>query len=386
MSELIQEIVKRVDKVMEGNARPIPLHLPSFIGNEWKYVKECIDTGWVSSVGAYVDKFEKVTAEYTGAKYAVATVNGTAALHIALLMAGVKSGDEVLSPALTFIATTNAISYCNAVPHFIDVEEATMGIDAAKLREYLSKNFVKQGGSLVNKATGRRVGAVVGMHTFGFPFDLDGVLDVCKSFGVPLVEDAAESLGSYYKGKHTGTFGLVGTLSYNGNKTITTGGGGMILTNDEKIAKHAKHITTTAKVPHKWEYVHDEVGYNYRLPNLNAALGVAQMESLPGLIEKKRAIADRYIKAFAGLEGAKIFSEASDTKVNYWLNTLVLAKGKESLRDGLLTALIDAQIFSRPIWRPMHELQMFSQCPKADLSATESLCARVVNVPSSSHL
>ncbi len=382
MTVLTSDVVARVAKVLNGNSLPIPLHLPTFAGNEWAYVKECIDTGWVSSVGAFVDKFEKVTTEFTGARHAVAAVNGTAALQIALKLAGVQPGEEVICPALTFIATANAISYCNAIPHFLDVEEATMGIDPTLLAKHLDANFTRQSGKLVNKQTGRPVSAVIGMHTFGFPFDLDGILDVCRKHGLVLVEDAAESLGSYYKGRHTGTFGLLGTLSYNGNKVITTGGGGMVITNDEALAKRAKHITTTAKIPHKWEYVHDEVGYNYRLPNLNAALGVAQMEALPSLLEKKRALAQRYLASFENAVGIRLFVEQPHTKVNYWLNALVLTPENAHLRDNLLDALIQAKFICRPIWQPMHKLTMYAGCPRTNLAVTESLASRVVNIPS----
>jgi aminotransferase in exopolysaccharide biosynthesis len=273
---------------------PVKLHEPTFAGNEWLYVKECLDSTYVSSVGKFVDRFEADLTAYTGAKHAVAVVNGTAALHVALLLAGVKANDEVLVSALTFVATANAISYCGATPHFVDSEDTTLGIATAKLREYLGAHTQQVNSQCVNISTGRVIRAIVPMHTFGHPGDIDGLLAVARDFNIVLVEDAAESLGSTYQGQHTGTFGLVGTLSFNGNKTITTGGGGAILTNDSDIARRAKHITTTAKVPHAWEFIHDEIGFNYRLPNLNAALGCAQLEQLPDKLIAKRMLFNRY--------------------------------------------------------------------------------------------
>ena len=275
---LPEDIVKAIGSVVGMNKAP--LHEPFFNGNEWAYLKDCLDSSFVSSVGEFVNRFELELASFTGAKHAVAVVNGTSALHIALKLAGVQEGDEVLTPALTFIATSNAITYCNATPHFVDSEENTLGINATKLREYLISQTEQRSGQCVNRSTQRIIRALVPVHTFGHPVDLDGLLSVSHDFNITLVEDAAESLGSYYHGKHTGTFGLCGTLSFNGNKTITTGGGGAILTNNTKLALHAKHITTTAKLPHKWNYCHDAIGYNYRLPNLNAALGCAQLEQL----------------------------------------------------------------------------------------------------------
>ena len=278
---------------------PAVLHEPSFYGNEWTYVKQCLDSTFVSSVGKFVDRFERNLETFTGARHAVAVVNGTAALHIALLLAGVKPEDEVLVPALTFIGTANAVTYCQAHPHFVDSEESTLGVDPVKLRDYLSNQTYQRANQCVNRVTGRVIRALVPMHTFGHPVDLEGLLSVSHDFNVVLVEDAAESLGSYYFGRHTGTFGLLGILSFNGNKTITTGGGGAILTNSTELAQRAKHLTTTAKLPHAWDYVHDEVGYNYRLPNINAALGCAQLEQLSDLILAKRQL----FKKFKGIGG-----------------------------------------------------------------------------------
>lgn len=359
------------------------MHEPSFSGNEWIYVKECIDSTFVSSVGKFVDRFEADLAAFTGAGHAIAVVNGTAALHIALNLAGVQAGEEVLMPALTFVATANAVAYCGATPHFVDSESRTLGVDAGKLRDYLAGNTEQHSGRCVNRATGRVIRALVPMHTFGHPVDLDGLLSVARDFGLVLVEDAAESLGSYYNGRHTGCFGLLGTLSFNGNKTITTGGGGAILTNDVDLARHAKHLTTTAKLPHAWEYRHDEIGYNYRLPNLNAALGCAQLEALPRMLSQKRDIFRRYQNAFAAVAGLRLFAEPEKCQSNYWLQTLVLDTGCEDQRDAVLRVTNQAGVMTRPVWGLMHELAPFVSCPRADLSSAQSLSRRLINIPSS---
>ncbi len=359
----------------------IPLHEPKFVGNEKAYVLDCIDSTFVSSVGKYVDRFEQMMAEYTGAKYAIATVNGTAALHIALKLAGVNQGDEVITQSLSFVATCNAISYCGAKPVFVDVDRSTLGFSPSSLRDFLSANATKSLAGCINKTTGRKISAVVPMHTFGHPCLIDEIARICEEFGIPLIEDAAESLGSYYQGKHTGTFGKMAAFSFNGNKTITTGGGGMIITNDEVLAKHAKHITTTAKQPHPYEFVHDEIGYNYRLPNLNAALGCAQMESLPRLLESKRDIASRYIDFFAN-SALDFVTEPPQAHSNYWLNALVLED--KPARELFLQELNEAGVMSRPIWRLMNELTMFRDYQSADLSNSKWLEERVVNIPSSS--
>ena len=364
----------------------ISLHEPCFTGNEWTYVKECLDTGWVSSVGKFVDRFEEDLAAYTGVKRAIAVVNGTAALHICLLLAGVKADDEVLMPALTFIATANAVSYCGAIPHFIDREETTLGVDPDKLRIHLEAITEQRPDGCYNILTGRCIKAVVPMHTFGHPVDLDPLLEVCRMFHITLIEDAAESLGSFYKGQHTGQLGLLSALSFNGNKTITTGGGGAILTNDEELGQRAKHITTTAKVPHRWEFNHDMIGYNYRMPNINAAVGCAQLEELPGFLAAKRDLAERYHQAFNGLSGIRFFSEPAGSRSNYWLNTLLLDEGCAGQRDALLAVTNDAGIMTRPAWTMMHKLPMFAGCPKMDLSVAESLERRIVNIPSSAML
>lgn len=359
----------------------IPLHIPRFIGNEKKYVNDCIDSTFVSSVGKYVDRFEQMIAEYTGAKYAVAAVNGTAALHIALLLAGVESGDEVITQPLTFVATTNAITHANAKPVFIDVDKDTMGLSPEKLRSFLKQNtFVTPDDECKNLDTGNRIAACIPMHTFGHPCRIDEIKAICKEYKISLIEDAAESLGSFYKEKHTGTFGLVGTLSFNGNKTITTGGGGMLITDDEELAKKAKHITTTAKLPHKWEYVHDMVAYNYRLTNINAALGCAQMENLPVFIEKKRQLANDYHEFFKDTD-IQFITEPENSKSNYWLNAVVL-KNKEQ-RDEFLKYTNENGVMTRPIWQLMNRLEIYKNCQTSDLSNSVWLADRVVNIPSS---
>jgi perosamine synthetase len=385
ISTSLAEQVKYAIRSVIG-VNPAVLHEPSFSGNEWLYLKECLDSTFVSSVGKFVDRFEADLAAYTGAKYVVAVVNGTAALHIALKLAGVKSGDEVLIPALTFVATANAVSYCGAYPHFIDSEERTLGVDATKLRDYLKRSTEQSAGHCVNRATGRVIRALVPMHTFGHPVDLEGIMAVADDFNLALIEDAAESLGSYYQGRHTGTFGLLGTLSFNGNKTITTGGGGAILTDNAELARHAKHLTTTAKLPHAWEYRHDEIGYNYRMPNINAALGCAQLEKLPGMLAAKRELFQRYEKAFATVSGIRLMAETIPCQSNYWLQTLVLKPEQTDQRDPLLKATNRAGIMTRPAWTLMHELAPFRECPSMDISTAQSLSLRLINIPSSSVL
>lgn len=358
----------------------IPLHEPKFVGNEKAYVIDCIDSTFVSSVGKYVDRFERMMADYTGAKYAIATVNGTAALHIALKLAGVSQGDEVITQPLSFVATCNAISYCGAKPVFVDVDRDTFGMSPNSLHSFLSTSTTQTSDGCINKTTGRKISAVVPMHTFGRPCRIDEIAKICEGFGVPLVEDAAESLGSYYQGCHTGTFGKLAVFSFNGNKTITTGGGGMIITNDESLAKRAKHITTTAKVPHPYEFVHDEIGYNYRLPNINAALGCAQMESLPRLLESKRSIALAFAEFFSA-SNITFAAEPAQSSSNHWLNALILED--KQTRDIFLKELNEAGVMSRPIWRLMNDLTMFHDCQTSDLPNARWLEERVVNIPSS---
>ena len=383
----IDNIIKAIRSVIKQEKEgPIALHEPCFKGNEWKYVKDCIDSTWVSYVGKYVDRFEEMIADFTGVKKAVAVVNGTAALQIALKLAGVKPGDEVLVPALTFVATANAVVHCGAIPHFVDSEEKTLGIDPRKLKDYLNETCKANAADCVNKNTGRRIKAIIPMHTFGHPVDLDPLIDVCREYKLEMIEDAAESLGSFYKGKHTGNWGKLAILSFNGNKTITTGGGGAIITNDEYLAKLAKHLTTTAKIPHRWEYRHDQIGYNYRLPNINAAIGCAQMEQLPAFLEKKRKLATRYSQAFQTVEGVRFFNEPPNAKSNYWLNVLLLNDINIDQRNILLEKTNNAGIMTRPVWTLLNKLDMFKDCPCAELTGANNLEQRLINIPSSATL
>ncbi len=367
-------------------SRSLALHEPRFNGNEWSYLKECLDSTFVSSVGPFVDRFERELAAFTGARHAVAVVNGTAALHVALILAGVSTGDEVLIPALSFVATANAVHYCGGIPHFVDSEERTLGLDPKALRDHLIRVSKISDGQCVNVQTGRIIRAIVPMHTFGHPVDLDALMDVAKEFKLALVEDAAESLGSYYGQRHTGTFGVMGTLSFNGNKTVTTGGGGAILTNDSKLAKHAKHLTTTAKSPHPWAFNHDEIGFNYRLPNLNAALGCAQLEQLPKFLESKRRLFESYRKAFINVPEVRVVSEPYGSRSNYWLQTLLLDESVTQERDAVLTATNESGFMTRPVWNLLHRMSAYSACPRASLLVAEALERRILNIPSSAFL
>ena len=360
----------------------IPLHEPRFTGREKEYLLDCIDSTFVSSVGAYVDRFEAMLVAYTGAKYAVVTVNGTAALHIALKLAGVQVGDEVITQPLTFVATANAISYCGATPCFVDVDRDTLGMSSIALRHFLETQTERESGTgrCVNRITRRPVTACVPMHTFGHPCRIDEIVAICREYGISVVEDAAESLGSFYKAKHTGTFGQMGVFSFNGNKTITCGGGGAIITNDEVLARRAKHITTTAKIPHRWEFVHDEIGYNYRMPNLNAALACAQLEQLDGFLKNKRELAEAYKEYFPAI-GLSFVAEPENARSNYWLNALILSDRRE--RDAFLQTTNDSGIMTRPVWHLMNALEMFKDCPCGPLTNAAWLEQRIVNIPSS---
>lgn len=358
----------------------IPLHEPRFTGNEKYYVNECIDSTFVSSVGPFVERFEKEFAEYVGSRYAIATVNGTAALHTALIVAGVDRDDEVITQPLTFIATANAIRYCGANPVFVDVDRDTMGLSPTSLKHFLEQECAVANGRCINRSSRKTIKACVPMHTFGHPCRIDEIKAICDAWHIILIEDAAESLGSIYKGRHTGTFGKLGAFSFNGNKIITGGGGGIIVTDNELLAKKAKHITTTAKVPHIWEYVHDEIGYNYRLPNLNAALLVAQMENLEGFLENKRELATIYEKFFTGTDIVFV-CEPKDCRSNYWLQTIIVKDTKE--RDEFLKLSNENGITTRPVWQLMNKLPMFQICQTSDLSNALWLEERVINIPSS---
>jgi perosamine synthetase len=358
----------------------IPLHEPRFLGNEKKYLIETIDSGFVSSVGKYVTQFEEMFAAAVGAKHAIAVANGTAALHAAMLVAKVGRDEEVITQPLTFVATCNAISYIGARPVFIDVDRDSLGLSAQKLKVWLEKNTEIKNGRCFNKSSKRLIRACVPMHTFGFPCEIENIRALCDSHHLTLIEDAAESLGSYVHGKHTGLFGHLGIFSFNGNKIITTGGGGVIVTDDSDLAKKAKHLTTTAKVPHRWEFVHDEIGFNYRMPNLNAALGCAQLEQLPRFIDAKRALAGRYQRFFAKTP-VKFLSEPEGTKANYWLNTIQFDSRID--RDDFLTYSNDQKVMTRPVWTLMNHLPMFRQHEAGDLTNAEWLADRLVNIPSS---
>jgi aminotransferase in exopolysaccharide biosynthesis len=375
-----QYIIDKIRAIYSEPEHYIPLHAPLFIGNEKKYLNDCIDSTYVSSVGKYVDLFEKKVEVYTGACMAVVCVNGTNALHLALKLVGVVDNDEVITQSLTFIATTNAISYSNAIPVFIDVDIETLGLSPGALEKFLINETVLKADGCYNKTSGRRIKACVPMHTFGHPCRIDEISDICMKYKIELVEDAAESIGSIYKGKHTGTFGKIGVLSFNGNKTITTGGGGMLLFNDVDLGNRAKHLSTQAKVKHPWDFVHDEIGYNYRMPNINAALGVAQMENLDLYIEKKRLLASRYA-AFFTTDNVIFFNEPENCRSNYWLNVIILES--EMDRNLFLEESNYQRVMTRPVWRLMHKMIMFKNCQRDSLVNSKWLEERVVNIPSS---
>ncbi len=392
-----KEITKFIRQLYKQPKGFIPLHAPVFHGNEKKYLEECIDTTFVSSVGKFVDEFELKIAEYTGAKKAVACVNGTSALHLALKLTGVEQDTEVITQPLTFIATANAITYCGAEPVFLDVDSDTMGLSPDALKSWLSKSTVKRLNKSTNKQetinekTGCRISACLPVHTFGHPCRIDEIVEICSEYNIPVVEDAAESLGSFYKGKHTGIFGKVGVLSFNGNKVITTGGGGMLLFMDEELAKRAKRLTTQARVTHPWEFIHDETGYNYRMPNINAALGLAQLEQLPKFLEIKRQIAKEYEKLFSSNQRINestnqrlkitFINQPPNTQSNYWLNSILFENKNE--RDCFLKYTNDNEIMSRPSWTLMNDLKMYKHCQTDELKTAKELYNRLVNIPSS---
>ena len=363
-----------------GTSDFVPLHRPVFSGSEREDLVACIDSNFVSSVGEKVTEMESRVADFVGACFGIAAVNGTNALAVALRIVGVEQGDEVITQALTFVATCNAIAYLGAKPVFVDVERTTLGLSPDSLKAFLNEFGDIRDGYCYNRATGRRIAACQPMHTFGHPVRIDEIANICEEWCIPLVEDAAESLGSYYRGRHTGTFGRLGVFSFNGNKIITTGGGGVIVTNDESLAKRAKHLTTTAKVPHPYEYIHDELGYNFRMPNLNAALGCAQMAQLPGFLDAKRNVASKYESLCNELE-VEFVREPEGARSNYWLNAIVLAD-KEA-RDRFLSETNDAGVMTRPIWCLMVDLPMYAECQHDGLPVSRWLEQRVVNLPSS---
>jgi perosamine synthetase len=372
-------IIKFIKSVYK-NSKFIPLHEPRFIGNEKKYLKKCIDSTFVSSVGEFVDHFEKKIAEYMGVKYAVATTNGTSALHVSLILADVNSDSEVITQPLTFVATCNAINYCKAKPIFVDVDRDTMGLSPSALEFFLKNNTKVENKMCINKKTNKIIKACVPMHSYGHPCKIDKIKKICNRYNIFLIEDAAESLGSLYKNKHTGTFGQLGTLSFNGNKIITAGGGGCIVTNDKLLADKAKHLTTTAKVPHKWNFNHDMVGYNYRMPNLNAALLVAQLQKLNYFIANKRNLAKKYEIFFKSTD-YNFFKEPKDSRSNYWLNSIILRN--KTQRDKFLEETNSNGVMTRPVWMLMNKLPMFKDAQCDDLKNSKWLAERVINIPSS---
>jgi perosamine synthetase len=381
MTSLASTFVDRIRAVVGHPSEPIGLHVPEIGELEKKYINECLDSTFVSSVGSFIPKLEERMQEITGARHAIAVSNGTVGLQVAMFLAGVEPGDEVVIPTLSFIATANAVSHAGAHVFFVDSEESTLGMSPVALRAAL-ESFVRKGSALVNPATGRRIAAIVPMHTLGHPVDIAAIVAVAKEFDVPVVEDAAESLGSFVGDKHTGTFGLTSMISFNGNKIVTTGGGGVILTNDEALGKRAKHLTTTAKLAHKWEFEHDEIAWNYRMPNLNAALGMAQLDKYPRFLEQKRRLAAKYQAAFAGVEGLTFTTEPAGTTSNYWLCSVRLNEPSLALRDELMTAAHEAGLLVRPMWNLLHQQRMYSSAGRADVSVATDLHASLICIPS----
>jgi perosamine synthetase len=362
------------------------LHEPSFSGKEMQYVSKTIKTNFVSSAGTFVTDFEEKFKKYVKSKNAIAMVNGTQALYIALEACGIKRDDEVLVPALTFVGTVNAIKYLGARPHFIDSKIDTFGIDSSKLEKYLEKNAVLKDGKCINKKTNNIIRAIVPVHVYGHPCDIIKVINISKKYKLKVIEDAAEALGSFFRNKHLGTFGDVGCFSFNGNKIITTGGGGMVVLNNNSLAKKIKHLTTTAKLKHKWEYVHDKVGYNFRMPNINAALGLAQLERINIFLSAKRKLFNKYYLKLKKIKGVSLMKEPKESKSNYWLQTIILDKSEASLKNKLLSNLHKEKIFSRPVWKLISELKPYKNCQKMNLSGSKEIYKRAINIPSSSDL
>lgn len=368
-------------KNLYPNENPVPLHAPRFIGKEKEYLNNCIDTTYVSYVGEYVNKFEELVKDFTKTKYSIAIVNGTSAIFVCLKCLGVSKGDEIITQPLTFIGAVNPIVYCNADPIFIDIDKNTLGLSHVSLEEFLHNNtIIKDDGYCYNKITNKRIFACLPVHVFGHPVNIDNIIKICRKNNIEVIEDATESLGTFYKGKHTGTFAKIGILSFNGNKIVTTGGGGMILTDDEELAKHIQHITTTAKVPHKWEYIHDQVGYNYRMPNINAAIGCAQMEKIDFFIKNKRELANLY-KDFFDKMDIEFFSEPENSISNYWLNSIILKNKKE--KEEFLRYSNENGIITRSVWRLMNKLVMFKNTLTSRLDNANYFEERIVNIPSS---
>ncbi len=383
----VNELIAGLRRALPPGTSDVGLHEPEFLGNESKYLQDCIDTGWVSYLGKYVDRFEQLLAERTGRKHAFAAVNGTAALHAALVVLGVTHGDEVILPSLTFVASANSVSQAGATPHLVDCEPHTLGLDIERLQRHLRRIAVRENGVTRNRETGQRIAAIVPVHVFGQPVDHQALDAVAHEFGLPVLTDATESLGSTWRGKPAGAYGLLSVLSFNGNKIVTTGGGGAIVTDDDALASTVRHVCTTAKRPHKWAFDHDRPAFNYRLPNLNAAVGCAQMERLDQFVAEKRDLAQRYREALSGVAGVEVMQEPADTQSNYWLVALKLAPPAAARRDEILDTLHASGLKCRPLWTPMHMLPMFAAAPRMDdLSVTEDMFARVINLPSSPRL
>ncbi|MFI4937142.1 MAG: LegC family aminotransferase [Candidatus Berkiellales bacterium] len=382
----VDHCIAAISHVLGKTDKEIALHEPHFGGNEWNYVKQCIDTGWVSSVGDYVKRFEQKLIQLTDIPYAVAVVNGTAALHISLILSDVQPNDEVLIPSLTFIATANAVTYCGAIPHFVESSSTNLGIDVDKLADYLKNTTTIKNGVLYNKNTQRQIKAIIPVHIYGHPVDMDALQAVGEEYHLSIIEDASESLGSYYKGRHTGCGSDISVLSFNGNKLVTTGGGGGILLNNKQQAERAKHLTTTAKVAHRFEFYHDEVGYNYRMPNINAALGCAQLEQLGEFIIQKRALAHRYSEAFAEVQDISFLKEPEYAISNYWLNAIILKQADKETKLNIIEKAFEHRYMLRGLWTPLDRLPMYQNCPKMALDITNDLFDRVIALPSSPQL
>lgn len=378
--KIAQSLISTIREACQESEAPLALHEPLFQGKEWDYTKDCLDSGWVSSVGAYVDRFEQMLADFTESKHAVAVVNGTCALH-ALIYALDLQNNEILTPSLTFVGTTNAIMHAGAIPHFVDADVQNLGVCPDKLAEYLAENSVQREGKCHNRQTGKKIGALIAMHTFGIPARVGELAQICAEHNILFLEDAAEAIGSRVDGKHVGAWGVGGMFSFNGNKTITCGGGGAVVTNDSALAKKLKHLTNTARVQDGFYFTHDAVGFNYRMPNINAALGVAQLEQLPNFLVAKRHLAERYRTLIERLEGFEFLQAFAPNESNHWLNAIRIPK--DLSLEPLLNELNSAGIQARPLWRPMHHLPMFAQFPKMNLDRTEELFHRIINLPSS---
>ena len=377
---LIKNILNSVKLAVKQNSKK--LHEPLFKGNEKKYLKKCIETGYVSYIGKYVNTFERKISKYTGSKNAVALINGTCALHILLKYFNVGINDEVILPSITFVATANSVAYCKALPHFVDIEKETLGICPEKLEEYLKKIAIKKKGYCINKKTGRKIRVLIAVHVFGVPCKILEIKKICKMYNIKLIEDAAGAMGSFLKGKHLGNFSQAGVISFNGNKTITCGGGAVIITENKKLASKIRHLSTTAKKKHPWEYIHDEIGYNYRMTNLNAAIGCAQLENINRIISAKRKNFFLYKRLFKKNKDVQIIQEPNYSKTNYWLITLIIKKNKK-LKNQVLKKLNQSGFQGRSIWKPLHTLKIFEKCPRGKLKNTMDIYNRAINLPSS---